>query len=86
LALVFYQIKQALRKLFHPLPAGALIGLAFGVAVRRLLWLMRYLGAGEEQQIALTFATAYLVFWVANAPAGVSGAPSVRDASPRQTL
>ena len=58
----------------HPILAGgALIGLAFGISTR---WLLRFLqrwGASAEQQIALTLAAGYLVFYTANSPAAVSG-------------
>lgn len=52
---------------------GGLIGLAFGVAMRYVLRWMRHLGAGLEQQVAMTFAVGYLSYYTANAPAGVSG-------------
>jgi hypothetical protein len=34
---------------------------------------MRHLGAGIEQQVAMTFAVGYLSYYTANAPAQVSG-------------
>lgn len=52
---------------------GALIGLAFGIAMRYVLRWMRHLGAGIEQQVAMTFAVGYLSYYTANAPAAVSG-------------
>ncbi len=52
---------------------GALIGLAFGIAMRYVLRWMRHLGAGIEQQVAMTFACGYLSYYTANAPAEVSG-------------
>ena len=50
-----------------------LIGLAFGVGVKWLLKWMRRRDAGRDKQICLTLAAAYLSFYVANSPAGVSG-------------
>jgi hypothetical protein len=54
---------------------GLLIGIAFGIGTRYVLRWMRHLGAGIEQQVALTFALGYLSFYTANGPAAVSGAP-----------
>ncbi|BDA42347.1 probable Na(+)/H(+) antiporter NhaH at N-terminal half [Coccomyxa sp. Obi] len=56
---------------------GALIGLAFGIVMRYLLRWMRHLGAGIEQQVAMTFAIGYLSYYTANAPAAVSGVIAV---------
>ncbi len=53
---------------------GGLIGLAFGIGMRYVLRWMRHLGAGIEQQVAMTFAIGYLSYYTANAPAHVSGA------------
>lgn len=53
---------------------GALIGLSFGIVMRYILRWMRHLGAGIEQQVAMTFAIGYLSYYTANAPAHVSGA------------
>lgn len=53
---------------------GGLIGLAFGITMRYILRWMRHLGAGIEQQVAMTFAIGYLSYYTANAPAHVSGA------------
>ncbi len=53
---------------------GALIGLGFGIVMRYILRWMRHLGAGIEQQVAMTFAIGYLSYYTANAPAHVSGA------------
>ena len=47
--------------------------MAFGIGTRYVLRWMRHLGAGIEQQVALTFALGYLSFYTANGPAGVSG-------------
>lgn len=62
----------------HALPCvaagGFLIGIAFGIGTRYVLRWMRHLGAGIEQQVALTFALGYLSFYTANGPAAVSGA------------
>ena len=52
---------------------GGLIGLGFGIAMRYVLRWMRHLGAGLEQQVAMTFAGGYLAYYTANAPAEVSG-------------
>lgn len=56
-----------------PHAGGFLIGMAFGIGTRYVLRWMRHLGAGIEQQVALTFALGYLSFYTANGPAGVSG-------------
>ena len=56
-----------------PHTGGFLIGMAFGIGTRYALRFMRHLGAGIEQQVALTFALGYLSFYTANGPAGVSG-------------
>ena len=56
-----------------PHTGGFLIGMAFGIGTRYVLRFMRHLGAGIEQQVALTFALGYLSFYTANGPAGVSG-------------
>ncbi|CAL5219904.1 g1831 [Coccomyxa viridis] len=56
---------------------GAVIGLAFGIAMRYVLRWMRHGGAGIEQQVALTFAVGYLSYYTANAPANFSGVIAV---------
>ena len=61
------------------LTGGFLIGMAFGIGTRYVLRWMRHLGAGIEQQVALTFALGYLVFYTANGPAAVSGARQMLD-------
>jgi len=53
---------------------GGLIGFGFGFVTRLLLRGMQRWGASAEQQIALTVAGGYLVFYTANSPADVSGA------------
>ena len=53
--------------------------MAFGIGTRYVLRWMRHLGAGIEQQVALTFALGYLVFYTANGPAAVSGAREMLD-------
>lgn len=68
-----------------------LIGLAFGVAVKWLLKWMRRRDAGRDKQICLTLAAAYLSFYVANSPAGVSGTwlvglPLSRKGSQKEVL
>ena len=52
---------------------GSLIGIAFGIATRHILGILQRVGASAEQQIALTLAAGYLVFYTANSPAKVSG-------------
>ncbi len=52
---------------------GGLIGFGFGFITRLLLRVMQRWGASAEQQIALTVAGGYLVFYTANSPADVSG-------------
>jgi hypothetical protein len=61
---------------------GGLIGLGFGIAMRYVLRWMRHLGAGIEQQVAMTFACGYLAYYTANAPAAVSGASPRHPPSP----
>ena len=45
--------------------------------MRYVLRWMRHLGAGLEQQVAMTFAVGYLSYYTASAPAGVSGQQSI---------
>ena len=45
--------------------------------MRYVLRFLRRYGAGEDAQIALTLACAYLAFYTANSPAGVSGVVAV---------
>ena len=45
----------------------------YGFCTQLLLKWMRRLGATTDQQIALTFACAYLSFYTANGPINVSG-------------
>ena len=66
---------QLLTRRAAPAAGGFLIGIAFGIGTRYVLRWMRHLGAGIEQQVALTFALGYLSFYTANGPAAVSGAP-----------
>ena len=56
---------------------GFCLGLAFGIATRMLLRLMRRIGATKDQEVALTLANAYLAYWVTSAPAGGSGVVAV---------
>ena len=64
---------------------GGLIGFGFGVVTRLLLRGMQRWGASAEQQIALTVAGGYLVFYTANSPANVSGSLLLRPAQPGET-
>ncbi|KAK9789036.1 hypothetical protein WJX73_003859 [Symbiochloris irregularis] len=56
---------------------GFLMGLAFGIVTLYLIRYMRSKGAGIDQQVGLTFAMAYMSYYIASAPAGVSGVISV---------
>ena len=55
------------------LAGGFLTGIVYGFCTQLLLKWMRRLGATTDQQIALTFACAYLSFYTANGPINVSG-------------
>eukprot|EP00884_Botryococcus_braunii_P006187 jgi/Botrbrau1/1556/Bobra.0107s0044.1 len=59
-------------------PSGGLaIGLAFGIGVQYCIkWMVRT-GAGVAEQVGLTLAVAYLSYYVANAPAALSGVIAV---------
>ena len=53
---------------------GVCVGLAAGWLTRRLLRALRWHGASASQEVAASIAIAYLCFYAANAPLGVSGA------------
>ena len=55
---------------------GAGVGLAAGMATRRLLRALRWHGAAASQQVAAITAMGYLGFYLANAPLQVSGESS----------
>lgn len=62
----------------HPRPAGGFaFGLAFGWVTQMMLRYMRRHGLGREQQIALTLAMGYMVYYVANSPGKASGVVAV---------
>lgn len=63
---------------------GFLIGMGFGVCTRTILRFLQRYGATDEQQIALTLALGYLVFYTANAPCKVSGRQSLLSCSGSQ--
>ena len=63
----------------HHFAGGFLTGIVYGFCTQLLLKWMRRLGATTDQQIALTFACAYLSFYTANGPIGVSGDHVVRQ-------
>lgn len=52
---------------------GFIMGLVFGTMTRLLLRFMRYLGAGHDQEVALTLGMAYLAYWVTAIPCKGSG-------------
>ena len=60
---------------------GFLTGIVYGFFTQLLLKWMRRLGATTDQQIALTFACAYLSFYTANGPINVSGDHLLRQAA-----
>ena len=51
-----------------PDAGGFAIGIAFGWLTKWLLTLLRSKGAKAPEEMALTVAMAYLVFYLANAP------------------
>lgn len=53
---------------------GFVMGMAFGVLTRLLLRYMRYMGAGHDQEVALTLGMAYLAYWITAMPCKGSGA------------
>ena len=63
---------------FLAVTGGGLIGVGFGLATRFTLRFLQRFGATSEQQIALTLASGYLSFYVANAPCKVSGGDGCR--------
>ncbi|EIE21844.1 hypothetical protein COCSUDRAFT_56295 [Coccomyxa subellipsoidea C-169] len=56
---------------------GVVLGLAFGVLTRLVLRLMHRRGHKAPEQLALIVGMAYLSFYVANGPCGVSGVIAV---------
>lgn len=61
----------------HQTTVGFLLGYAFGFLTRVLLRLMRQVGAGRDQEVALTLAMAYLCYWVTGSPCKGSGVVAV---------
>eukprot|EP00879_Flechtneria_rotunda_P004544 GHRR01004799.1.p1 GENE.GHRR01004799.1~~GHRR01004799.1.p1 ORF type:complete len:1688 (+),score=648.93 GHRR01004799.1:153-5216(+) len=56
---------------------GFVMGMAFGVLTRLFLRFMRYMGAGHDQEVALTLGMAYLAYWVTGVPCKGSGVVAV---------
>jgi NhaP-type Na+/H+ or K+/H+ antiporter len=52
---------------------GFAVGVAFGMFTRQFLRLLRRFGGGEDSQIAWTFATAYICYYITDYLAGGSG-------------
>jgi hypothetical protein len=49
------------------------MGMVFGILTRLFLRFMRYMGAGHDQEVALTLGMAYLAYWVTAIPCKGSG-------------
>ncbi|KAF8065728.1 NHX8 [Scenedesmus sp. PABB004] len=56
---------------------GFVMGMAFGVATRLFLRFMRHMGAGHDQEVALTLGMAYLAYWITAVPCKGSGVVAV---------
>eukprot|EP00882_Tetradesmus_deserticola_P021824 GHRQ01023626.1.p1 GENE.GHRQ01023626.1~~GHRQ01023626.1.p1 ORF type:complete len:386 (+),score=167.11 GHRQ01023626.1:523-1680(+) len=56
---------------------GFLMGMVFGMLTRLFLRFMRYMGAGHDQEVALTLGMAYLAYWITAMPCKGSGVVAV---------
>jgi hypothetical protein len=55
------------------------MGMVFGILTRLFLRFMRYMGAGHDQEVALTLGMAYLAYWITAIPCKGSGEVLVFD-------
>lgn len=67
-------IIHKVERVWHDI-GGFGIGIAFGWLTKWLLTLLRSQGAKAPQEMALTVAMAYLVFYLANAPGHTTALP-----------